>query len=325
MLARHSQRGAENATVDAASSASMDTVSDGDGCAAIAISATSAEARTPSVGGEQQRQQQPLRGQAHSQQNNQLHEQHAGREGLIHGVQVKLAGAAPASWLATTSSTIWQGIEEYALRKDRDPEPEEDKNWFGSSDAIDVGIDTEEWVATRVGETATREVITLTCSGGGDGGRGSNDNGRNHGDDQAIAAATEVILGEEDTSRVNALRRAEVGGDGAVGKSRQGATEDWLENRAGCANIVGGDGNGTWKLNNGVRGGGISSVGNINSTRNTQRARTIKIWDPVQQLQLFSAITSTTMEKPSGTGKKAVIESRAGTACLLYTSDAADE
>lgn len=101
---------------------------------------------------------------------------------------------------------------------------------------------------------------------------------------------------------------------GAVADSRQAGTDDLSEHRAGFADIMGDGGDGTWKCSISGRGCGSSSDVNMDSTVNAQRARTVKIWDPVQQLQLFSAVTSTATGKCSGTDEKAVIEPTADTA-----------
>lgn len=303
----HSQGSAEIAAVDAAKTfASIGAISDGDGCANILSSTASAEMGTPFAGREQQRQQQPIRGRAQSQPSN----QRTG-EGLVHGVKVKLP-ATPPSCLTSASSITWPE-EKYAFIKGRDPE-EKANNLFGSSDAIDVGTGAGEWVGTRVGEAAAREMIRLSCSGCGDGGSGSNDSGRSHGDDQGITAASEVTLEEEEIGKLVTPRPAEVGGGGAVVDSRQAGTEDLSEHRAGFADIMGDGGDDTWTCGISGRGCGNSSDVNMNSTVSTQRARTVKIWDPVQQLQLFSAVTSTATGKCSGTDEKTVIEPTAGTA-----------
>lgn len=287
----------------------MGAVGVGAGCAKVSISATSSEMRTPFVGGEQQWQQQPIRGHAQPQQSNQLHGQRT-REGLVYDVQVK-SPLARASWLASASSTTWRGEEENTFIKGRHTEQEKYKNLFGSSDTNGVGTSTEKRAAAKVDKATAGKVIRLSCSG--DGGSGTGDSSRSQGDDQEIPTAAEVTLGEDEIRKVVTLRRAEVSGGDAVGESRQEGTEGLLETRAEFADIFDDDGDGAWKCSDSGRVSGSSSDVDMHSPMNAQRARTIKIWDPVQQLQLFSPATSTASGKCSGTGEKTVIEPTAGT------------
>lgn len=292
-------RGAKISTVDASKlCASTGSLSNDDGYGTVAFSAASAETRISFVGGQQREQQ--LRGQR------------AGEEGLVYGVQMRLA-ATPTSWLRTKPSATWQG-KEYALKRGRNQEQEEDNTSLGSVDAIDIGMGTEERVARTAVEATTREVIRLTCDGVGDRCTESNDTGRSNSDNDKVATVTSVTHGDEEKGGGIGLRRAVVDGGGTIGDASKSGTENLLEDQGRCGDVFGVDGDAIRKHGNSGSGGSSGSEMSTASTGNAQRARTIKIWDPVQQLQLFSALTSTATETCWRNDKRTDVETRAGTA-----------